>query len=62
MWPPAWLVAVSFLVIPLTALTPSGRNLTALLPELCGILASLYRHCRHELLLLATVTGLRHTG
>jgi hypothetical protein len=59
MWPQAWLVIVGFLVSPLTAITPSCRNLPALLPELCGILASLYHHCRHELLLFATAVGLR---
>ena len=52
-------MGVGLLLFPFTALTPSCRNLTALLPELCGLLGSLYRHCRDELLLAATVTGLR---
>ncbi|CAL4889001.1 unnamed protein product [Urochloa decumbens] len=63
MCPPAPLLAVGVLVWPLAAHTPSGRNLTALLPELFGIiLACLYSHCRGELLLLATGAGVRSWG
>ncbi|KAG2657214.1 hypothetical protein PVAP13_1KG187077 [Panicum virgatum] len=42
MWPAApTMFAVGVLLGPLTALAPSGRNLTALLPELRDLLGSL---------------------
>ncbi|KAG2649733.1 hypothetical protein PVAP13_1NG127619 [Panicum virgatum] len=48
MLPAASMFAVGFVLCPFTALAPSGRNLTALLPELSDLLGSLYRHCLHE--------------
>ncbi|RCV04774.1 hypothetical protein SEVIR_1G029000v4 [Setaria viridis] len=48
MLPVASMFAVGFVLWPLTVLAPSGRNLTALLPELRNLLGSLYLHCRHE--------------
>ncbi|RLM80323.1 hypothetical protein C2845_PM12G07400 [Panicum miliaceum] len=54
MWPAAPMFAVGVLLWPFTALAPSGRNLTALLPELRDLLGSLYRHCRGEFVLLAS--------
>ncbi|EMS45699.1 hypothetical protein CFC21_064121 [Triticum aestivum] len=62
MLPPATLFAVGFLLCPFPALVPSGRNLTALLPELCDLLGSLYTHVRDDLVLLLTVavTAPRH--
>ncbi|KAL6629363.1 hypothetical protein ACP70R_029128 [Stipagrostis hirtigluma subsp. patula] len=60
MWPAASQFAVGFLLCPFAALAPSGRNLTALLPELRALLASLYRHCRDEYLyLMAAVAAPR---
>jgi hypothetical protein len=58
MWPTAALFGLGLLLFPFTALAPSSRNLTALLPEFCGLLGSLYRHCWDEVLLVATLTGL----
>lgn len=50
------LVAVGFMLCPfVAALAPSGRNLTALLPELYGLLGTLYRHCRDEYFYLLAV-------
>ncbi|KAF8670500.1 hypothetical protein HU200_050519 [Digitaria exilis] len=46
MLPGATMLAVGCLLCPFPGLTPSGRNLTALLPELWDLLASLYSHCR----------------
>ncbi|KAG8070231.1 hypothetical protein GUJ93_ZPchr0006g42251 [Zizania palustris] len=46
---PTTLFAVGLMLCPFPALVPSCRNLTALLPQLCGLLASLYRHLRDEL-------------
>ncbi|KAL5212645.1 hypothetical protein ABZP36_023492 [Zizania latifolia] len=46
---PTTLFAVGMMLCPFPALVPSCRNLTALLPQLCGLLASLYRHLRDEL-------------
>ncbi|OEL13216.1 hypothetical protein BAE44_0025764 [Dichanthelium oligosanthes] len=54
MWPAASMFAVGFLLCPFAALSPSGRNLTALLPELRDLLGSLYRHCRDEFFELAS--------
>ncbi|PAN04840.1 hypothetical protein GQ55_1G093300 [Panicum hallii var. hallii] len=48
MLPAASMFAVGILLCPFPALAPSGRNLTALLPELHDLLGSLYRHCLHE--------------
>ncbi|KQJ94128.1 hypothetical protein BRADI_3g08685v3 [Brachypodium distachyon] len=49
MLPPGTLLAVGFMLCPFRAFAPSGRNLTALLPELCELIGSLYRHVRGEL-------------
>ena len=46
--------ALGFLLCPFPALSPSGRNLTALLPELRDLIGSLYRHCRREFSLLTS--------
>ncbi|KAJ1254488.1 hypothetical protein BS78_K049800 [Paspalum vaginatum] len=46
--------SVGILLCAFPALAPSGRNLTALLPELCDLLASLYRHCWQEFFALAS--------
>uniref|UniRef100_A0A8I6XJZ0 Secreted protein n=1 Tax=Hordeum vulgare subsp. vulgare TaxID=112509 RepID=A0A8I6XJZ0_HORVV len=54
MLPPATLFAVGFLLCPFPALVPSGRNLAALLPELCDLLGSLYSHLRDDLVLPLT--------
>ncbi|KAI4988314.1 hypothetical protein ZWY2020_029944 [Hordeum vulgare] len=54
MLPPATLFAVGFLLCPFPALVPSGHNLAALLPELCGLLGSLYSHLRDDLILPLT--------
>jgi hypothetical protein len=54
MWPAATMFALGFLLCPFPALSPSGRNLTALLPELRDLIGSLYRHCRREFSLLAS--------
>ena len=54
MWPAAPMFAVGVLLGPFTGLAPSGRNLTALLPELRDLLGSLYHHCRGEFVLLAS--------
>jgi hypothetical protein len=51
MLPPGTLFAVGFLLCPFTAFTPSGRNLTALLPELCDLLSSLYRYVVDDFIL-----------
>uniref|UniRef100_A0A0A9GPC8 Uncharacterized protein n=1 Tax=Arundo donax TaxID=35708 RepID=A0A0A9GPC8_ARUDO len=60
MWPASSIFAVGLLLCPFPALAPSGRNLTALLPELRDLLGSLYRHCGDELLfLLAAITSPR---
>jgi hypothetical protein len=54
MWPAATMFALGFLLCPFPALAPSGRTLTALLPELRDLIGSLYRHCRREFSLLAS--------
>ncbi|AQK59634.1 hypothetical protein ZEAMMB73_Zm00001d053557 [Zea mays] len=54
MWPAATMFALGFLLCPFPALSPSARNLTALLPELRDLFGSLYRHCRQEFVLLAS--------
>ena len=59
MCPMAALFGVGLLLFLFTVLTPCCRNLAVLLPELCGLLGSLCRHCWDELLLAATLTGLR---
>jgi len=59
MWPAATMFALGFLLCPFSALSPSGRNLTALLPELRDLVGSLYRHCRREFFLLATTRSWR---
>lgn len=48
MLPAATLFAVGLVLCPITVMAPSGRNLTALLPELHDLLGSLYLHCREE--------------
>jgi hypothetical protein len=53
------LLAAGFMLWPFAAFAPSGRNLTALLPELHGLLATLYRHCWDEYLYLLSVVRRR---
>ena len=53
MLPPATLFAVGFVLCPFAAFTPSGRNLTALLPEICDLLGSLYCYVVDEFVLPA---------
>uniref|UniRef100_A0A0E0JXM8 Uncharacterized protein n=1 Tax=Oryza punctata TaxID=4537 RepID=A0A0E0JXM8_ORYPU len=49
MCPAATLFAVGVMLCPFPALVPSCRNLTAVLPELWGLLAAVYFHIRDEL-------------
>ncbi|KAF0933943.1 hypothetical protein E2562_021009 [Oryza meyeriana var. granulata] len=43
------LFAVGVMLCPFPALVPSCRNLTAVLPEIWGLLAAIYLHLRDEL-------------
>jgi hypothetical protein len=62
MLPPATLFAVGFLLCPFPAFAPSGRNLTALLPELFGLLGSLYSYVLVEFVLPVTTLRQRRWG
>ncbi|KAF8642507.1 hypothetical protein HU200_067182 [Digitaria exilis] len=59
MLPGATMLAVGCLLCPFPGLTPSGRNLTALLPELWDLLASLYSHSIQEFFQLVRSTRRR---
>jgi hypothetical protein len=59
MLPPATLSVVGFKLCPFPAFAPSGRNLTALLPEICDLVGSLYLFVLNEFVLPVAILSQR---